>query len=265
MIGKQRTSRGKDGACATRATRSLVVGLLHCVLGIASASAGPSTTFWTVATTDVQPFGRWNLSYNSFFTPGAPRTDAPHLPDDIGLTVGVLPSQRLNMEIGIDLLEPTHDPLFFNAKLGTPEGTLFNGSPALNIGLFNAGTKAGVTNQNIVDFIVGRSLPHDLGRLFAAVYRGSDTLRSSRGDVENKGWMLAYQRGFWPDKAGDKEFNRVVLAADYASGRNAIGGGGVGLYIFFWPNVNLLTGPVWFNDTTLNGDYAWTVQFNFNF
>jgi hypothetical protein len=248
-----------------RKLKVLLVGSVCCVLGVSSAYATPSSTFWTPCTTDVQPFGKWHITYDSYSTVGRTGTDKGDFPTDLGLTVGVLSWEKLNLEVGFDLLEPTDDPLFFNAKLGTPEGSLFKGSPALNVGIFNVGTKSGVTDFQIVDFLVGKTLPHNLGRLFAGVYVGSDTLRSAQGDVEDTGWMVGYDKGFWTAKQGDREFNRFVVAADYASGKNVIGGGGVGLYVYFTPDIDLLVGPVWFNDARLNGDYKWTVQLDINF
>ncbi len=247
-----------------RKVEFLLVGSVCWVLGVSSVHATPSTTYWTPCTTDVQPFGKWHITYDSYFTVGKKGKEKGDFPTDVGLTVGVLPFKKLNMEVGFDLLEPTDDPLFINAKLGTPEGTLFAGSPALNVGIFNAGTKSGVTDFEIVDFLVGKTLPHDLGRLFGGVYVGSDTLRSAEGDVESTGWMVGYDKGFCPAKRGDREFNRFVVAADYASGKNVIGGGGVGLYVYFAPDVSLLAGPVWFNDEQLNGDYKWTLQLDIN-
>jgi len=68
---------------------------------------------------------------------------------------------------------------------------------------------------------------------------------------------VAYDRYLLPGK--------LMLAADYASGENAIGGGGVGLYWFFTPNTSLLVGPVWFNDEVINGKMKWTTQLDINF
>ena len=58
---------------------------------------------------------------------------------------------------------------------------------------------------------------------------------------------------------------RVVLAGDYASGENLIGGGGIGVYYYFTKDVSILTGPVWFNDKTLNGPTKMTVQLDVSF
>lgn len=228
--------------------------------------ATPSTTYWTPATTDVQPYGKWHITYDSYFTVDKKGTEKGDLTTDVGLTVGVLPFEKLNLEVGFDLNEPTDDPLSFNAKFGTPENSLFEGSPALNLGIFNAGTQEDVTNFNIVDFIAGKTLPWKLGRLFAGYYVGNNnTLKSAGGEKENDGFMVGYDLGFSPATDDKGEYNKWVFAADYASGKNAIGGGGVGMYYYFTRNIDLLTGPVWFNDQSLNGNWKWTVQLDVNF
>ncbi len=61
------------------------------------------------------------------------------------------------------------------------------------------------------------------------------------------------------------EFNRFVFVADYASGDNAIGGGGTGLYVYFTRKIDLAFGPVWFNDEGINGTWKWTMQLDINF
>ena len=252
-----------------RTFKVLAWGLVVLVVGFLCPDivcATPSTTYWTTCTPDVQPYGKWHVTYDSYFTVGRKGTEQGDFPTDVGLTVGVLPYEKLNMEIGFDLLEPTDDPLFFNAKLGTPEGSLFEGSPAMSFGVFNVGNRKGVTDYDIWHFVAGKTLPADLGRLHGGAYIGStNTLKDSDEDVHNKGLMIGWDKGFYPVKEGERQFNRFVLAADYASGDNAIGGGGVGLYAFFTPDVSLLMGPVWFNDKDLNGDYKWTVQLDINF
>lgn len=164
-----------------------------------------------------------------------------------------------------DLLEASDDPWFFNAKIGSPEGAWFKNSPAVNVGVFNVGTQKDVTDQDVFDVLVGKTIPV-LGRLFLGGYVGNgNTLVNANGDSDNTGFMVGFDRGFLPikDKAGD-EYNRVVLAGDWASGKNAIGGGGAGVYYYFSRNVSLLTGPVWFNEPDLNGEWKWTIQLDIN-
>lgn len=84
----------------------LLVGSVCYVLGVSPTYATPSTTYWTPCTTDVQPFGKWHITYDSYFTVGRKGTEKGDFPTDVGLTVAVLPYEKLNMEVGFDLLEP---------------------------------------------------------------------------------------------------------------------------------------------------------------
>ena len=232
----------------------------------ALAGATPSSTYWTPATTDVQAFRTVHVGVDNYFTVFRSTADgAGGFPTDVGLTAGVLPYSKLLMEIGIDTLEPSDHPLFFNAKVGTPESALFKGAPAVSVGIFDVGTESGTTNQNIVHGMLGKTIP-GVCRLFAGGYVGNkDVLLNAQGESEATGFMVAFDRGLMPVK--DREgggYNRLVLCGDYASGKNALGGGGVGLYWYFASNVSLLTGPVWFNETAINGEWKWTTQLDVN-
>lgn len=256
----------------------MMIGLFVITFGATIANATPSTTYWTPATSDVQPYRVWHIGIDNYFTI-ARKTNKGDLATDVGLTVGVLPYEKLQLEIGIDWFEPTTDPLFFNAKLGTPEGALFNGSPALNIGIFNVGTDSkdstedgdGRTDYNILHVMVGKTLPSNLGRIHVGAYSGNKkTLVDENGEKENTGFMIGYDKGFMPAKDDKGEYNKWVFAADWATGDNAIGGGGFGIYHYFTRNISLLTGPVWFNEPIVaignaEIDWVWTTQLDINF
>jgi hypothetical protein len=178
-----------------------------------AAMATPTTTYWTPAAMDIQAPGVWRITYDSYFAVGhkGPGDGGESFPTDMGLTCGFGISRKVLGEAGFDVLEPTDHPLFFNAKIGYPEGALGLHAPALQVGLFNVGTKSGVTDQNIVHLIFGKTLPAKGGRLHASVYRGNrDCLRSSTGEVENTGFMVAYDRWL--------RLGKFMLAGDYASG-----------------------------------------------
>jgi hypothetical protein len=280
-----------------------------------TVSATPSTTYWTPATSDIQSFNVWHIGVDNYFrlsqsgadTVGPPsNTNAPlrldGFPTDVGLTVGVLPFEKFQMEVGIDGLFPgtrvspvlrsMGSSLFFNAKMGTPEGAFFGSwFPAINVGIFDVGTKAEVTDMNIVDLLIGKTLG-DFGRIHGGGYYGNpgsalmhqggckngtsnvqfacSNLGApsdiNRGRNQNSGGMVGYDYGFWKvkDKEGN-EYNKWMFAADYASGKNFIGGGGFGMYHFFTKDISLLTGPVWFNEHAINGGWKWTVQLDINF
>ncbi|MBI2118517.1 MAG: hypothetical protein HYT97_02700 [Elusimicrobia bacterium] len=233
-----------------------------------TAWSTPSTTYWTPCVIDIQGYKVGHVTYDNYttLTKKGLTNGGSAFANDLGLTVGILPFQKFQMEVGFDWMEPTDYPLSFNTKAGAPEGALFNGSPALQIGIFNVGTEKDVSDQNIGYIVTGRSLPAKLGRVHLSAYLGnSKVLKDSNGNKENTGFMAAYDYGFWSAQSNDGEFNRMVLAADYASGKNAIGGGGVGLYYYFSKNVDLLVGPVWFNDTAANGAWKWTTQLDINF
>lgn len=228
--------------------------------------ASPSTTYWTPCAMDIQGYKVVHVTYDNYTSLGQEglASGGQAFPNDLGITVGVLPWKKVQIEIGVDWLEPSDDPLYFNAKVGAPEGALFSSSPAIQAGIFNLGTNQDVTGQNILHLVLGRSLPLGLGRLTVGGYKGnSKVLKSSKGKTEDMGLMAAYDYGFW--STGADGFNRLVLAADYATGDNALGGGGAGLYYYFTKDMDLLVGPVWFNDEGINGDWKWTTQLDVNF
>ena len=219
------------------------------------AFATPSTTYWTPCTLDFQPANLTHITYDTYTRVSDPAKDAvPSLPIDYGLTWGSAFKGGLAVEYGFDYFAATKDPMFFNAKIGYPENSLGKSAPAVAVGIFNVGTKTNVTNQDVVYAIIGKSLPKNMGRLSAAYYVGNS---KALGGTDHSGYMVAYDKTLIPDK--------VVLAADYASGDNAIGGGGVGLYYYFTKNIAILAGPVWFNDKAINGKMKLTMQVDINF
>ena len=251
---------------AGRVMAGMVAGTAALCVWAGAARATPSTEYWTPCITDIQGYKVLHLGIDDYFTVGKKKDGgAGSFPTDAGLTLGVLPFEKIQAEVGVDMLQPTDDPFSFNAKVGTPEGSMFGGSPALSVGVFGLGTKKDVTDQNVAFGVVGKTVPV-LGRVFAGGYTGNDkVLVDGNGKSDESGWMVAWDHGYFnvKDKAGD-EYSRVMLSADYASGKNAIGGGGVGVYYFFTKNISILTGPVWFNDSKVNGEQKWTTQLDVN-
>ncbi|OYV98369.1 MAG: hypothetical protein B7Z62_04040, partial [Deltaproteobacteria bacterium 37-65-8] len=181
----------KKSSRILRAVGFAVAAFALCGLAATVASATPSTTYWTPATTDIQGYGVPHITYDSYFTVFKKGERKGDFPTDVGLEIGILPYEKLQMEVGIDLLEPSDDPLFFNAKIGTPEGALFKGSPAINLGIFNVGTQTSKdkvrTDQNIGHLMFGKTIP-GVGRLFAGPYVGNAAvLKDSKGETDNYG------------------------------------------------------------------------------
>lgn len=228
--------------------------------------ATPSTVFWTPCSMDIQGFGSVHLSYDNYTTIGRKGEKKSAFPNDLGLTAGLLPFQGFQAEAGFDWLEPSDAPLVLNLKVGAPEGALFPGAPALQAGVFNLGFRKGVNDANVADLIVGLSLPRGAGRIHAGGYLGNPkVLVTAGGRRENAGGMVAYDLGLFPAGPAGGSWNRLVLAADWMSGRNALGGGGAGLSWYFSRDAAILAGPVWFNEPAMNGDWKWTTQFDANF
>src|SRR5262245_4206132 len=86
------------------------------------AGATPSTTFWAPSTASCQAFGVPHITYDTYFWrgPAAGAAGAPGYPIDTGLTMGLVPSGKLQAEAGFDLLFPSQDPAFLNFKVCTP-------------------------------------------------------------------------------------------------------------------------------------------------
>jgi hypothetical protein len=228
------------------------------------ASATPSTTFWAPSTASCQAPGVPHITYDTYFGkgPAAGSQGAPNYPIDTGLTIGLIPSGKVQAEAGFDLLLPSQDPLFLNAKLCTPESSLFKGSPALGGGIYGVGTKNGVTDYNVLYLMVQKSMPIG-GYVAAGIYHGlSETLfTNSEGDIAQTGAMLAVAS---PDvQVGLKGLKKLNFVADAQTGKNVFGAWGFGTNIYVADNASLLVGPVFFLDKALQPgtkDVLWTVQ-----
>lgn len=228
--------------------------------------ATPSTTFWAPSTANCQAKGVPHITYDTYFAKGTPppAAGARIYPVDTGLTIGVLPSSKIQAEVGYDLLLPSADPtlFFLNGKICTPESSLFNGSPAISVGFWNVGFKKDVTDYNALQLMFQKAIPGN-GYVAAGVYHGmSDVLfTNSDGEVVKTGAMVGF---FSPDiPVGVKGLQKLNFTADVQTGKNILGAGGFGLYLYFNQYVDLLVGPVFFFDSKLQpggAKHLWTAQ-----
>jgi hypothetical protein len=226
-----------------------------------AANATPSTTFWAPSTPNVQPYGVLHLTYDTYFG-----TKATY-PIDTGLTMGVLPWKGFQAEVGFDLFYPsvagsgTIDfPVVLNGKVGAPEDVYFKGQPAWSIGVFGAGLKHDYNDQNALYGVLGKTLPH-VGALSLGGYYGlnKNLFLSSDGKEARSGILAG-----WASPSIDvPRIDKIVLAWDVQSGRNALGATGGGAYIYFTPAIDLLIGPVFYFDDALQpggSKSLWSVQ-----
>lgn len=248
----------------------LAVAVTIVAMASSSALATPSSTLLTNMTLDIQSYKVTHLGIDNYFTVNKKTSSGEQgaFSTDLGVTIGVMPFEKIQMEVGIDAVYPTDNPYIFNAKIGAPEEALFKYSPALQVGIFGVGTKSSGpsrTDQNVIYGVIGKSIPL-VGRLSVGPYIGNkDVLVNASGAKENTGFMIGFDHSFLPTKdAAGNEYNKIIFVADYASGKNAIGGGGFGASYYFTKDISLLTGPVWFNEKKINGAWKWSTQLDIN-
>ena len=222
--------------------------------------ATPSSEIWTNCVIDIQPAGVTHLDVDNYFSVGSNHPN-DEFGTDVGLLWGAQVTKKLAAEFGFDVFgSPSTTPFVANAKIGFRENTLSSNAPALELGFFGFGQERGPSDNqlDVIQLVTGKTLSDGTTRLHASVYIGNaDALRSSAGGEQNAGFMAAIDHAL----PGGK----WVLAADFASGKNAIGGGAVGVYYYFTKDIAILTGPVWFNDKGINGGPKATVQLDVNF
>ncbi len=221
--------------------RILAVSIMALVLFSGIANATPSTQIW-IPSTDIQPYKTPHYGFDSYIG-----TAGSGIVTNIGLTVGVLPFEKIQMEAGIDYrdIDGTHDsPMLFNAKLGVPEGVLFKGAPALAVGGYDFGTEKDVSDSNIYYGLVAKTFDK-IGRLSAGYYVGNDkVLVDINGNKDNSGVLLSWDRTI--SEVSDK----LWAAIDYQGGENGYGALSFGVAWKFAPNVGVIVGYDIYNESS---------------
>ncbi len=223
-----------------------------------AALATPSTTYWTPATTYTQPYLLPHITYDTYFgEPGA-------YPIDTGLTMGVLPFEKVQGEIGFDLFYPARgkSALLLNAKLTLVEGALGDWSPGLSVGIMGVGFQKDVNDYNMIHATLGKGFGPAGTFGIGGYYGGNKTLFLDAAGAEKRAGVLASWMG--PDiKVGLPGLDKIVLAADLQTGKNVFGAAGGGVYLYFTPAIDLLVGPVFFFEKELQpgqASWLWTMQ-----
>ena len=232
-------------------TRILAAAGMVVAMACGTALATPSTQIW-IPSTDAKSFKDIHIDIDNYtrFDGKSYNGFNPNL-YNVGVSAGVLPSENVKLEIGVDFLKSGYQdgtvypydkgPFYFNAKLGIPEDAFgIKGLPAFAVGGYNFGTydKAGIsTRQNIVYGLVAKTLPV-IGRISVGGYNGSER---ALGRNANTGILASWDRSM--PEISDK----LWLAVDYMSGNNANGEISVGGSWAFSKQVSLIAGVVFFN------------------
>ena len=244
-------------------TKSLIMATALTIATTGIAMATPSTQIW-IPSTDIQAFKTLHLGIDNYIRTSGGGSDVRPNVYDLGLTAGILPFEKLQMEVGVDYLtvganSVDGNPLSFNAKLGTPEASLFDGSPALAVGGYAFGTKKDLTDTNIVYGLAAKTLPV-VGRLSAGYYVGNDdVLLDKDGNEENDGLLLSW------DRTMSEISDKLWVAVDYQGGDNAFGAFSFGASWAFAKNVSVIVGYDIYNDNAVGGEDTFTTQLDINF
>jgi hypothetical protein len=222
------------------------------------ASATPSTQIW-IPSTDIQPFAKphfgWDVYVNAF---------GNGLLSDGGITLGLLPFQKVGMEVGIDYkdINGAHwYPFYLNAKLGVPEDAFFKYMPALAVGGYDFGFKRGVTTCNILYGLAAKTV-WMLGRFSAGGYRGSIGVDphalwlDKSGKIEDAGVLASW------DRVISEVTDKLWVGVDYQSGTNGYGAISFGAAYLFAPNVSVILGYDIYGNPALKPTVTMQVDIN---
>lgn len=235
------------------------------ILPPCEARATGTTHIWSPST-DVQPFKLWHIT-SDVYVPVEAQQDGSHTATvtNVGLTVGILPFKKLNMEIGFDhktgLGPADNHPLYANAKIGVPEGAFGTRFPALAAGILDVGTKSDMTDYDVIYVKAAETISlrrMALGRISLGYFGGNGTLLvDENGKKDNSGIMIAWERTM--TELSDK----LWLCVDYMGTHSAYGCWNLGGAWKFAPNVAVLTGCQLYNNAMLKNTATFQVDIDF--
>ena len=217
-----------------------------------SALATPTTTVWAPSTTGIQPFLTPHLTYDSYFNKPA------GYPMTTGLTMGVLPWETVQAEVGFDLMLPGNTPFMMNAKVGVPEDKVGSWFPSFAVGAFDVMT-ADNPSTDLYNMVYGQ-VQHSVLGGFVSV-GGYYALSSKLATVDKAGVIAGAGSPDIPINA--PWLQKITVTADMQTGHNSFGAVAGALNFFFTDRISVLTGPVYFLDSDLQpGGHKlfWTLQ-----
>ncbi len=226
--------------------------------------ATPSTLIWGPST-DIQPFKVVHLTHDVYAPTSKDAADNRVPPAiNLGLEVGVLPFEKLMMEVGFDVIQiggaADSNPLFYNVKLGTPENSLMQGFPALAVGSYLLGGKKDLSNAEVVYGRIAKTFG-PIGRLSAGYYTGNDkVLLDETGEDAADGVMVAWE------KTVSEISDKLWVCVEYMGGESFLGTTNVAFAWAFTPSISVLFGYDMLNNQDLTGvANTFTTQLDLNF
>jgi len=235
-----------------------------CFLMVTACYATASTHIWAPST-DVQGYKKWHLT-SDFYVPTESNSSGarPNTITNFGLTVGVLPFEKLNAEAGFDHKSGYGDlddyPWYFNTKVGIPENAYGKFFPALAIGIYDVGTKKNKTASNIIYAKAAKTFSVwdlSLGRVSLGGFSGDGDILLHGDKRDNKGLLFAWERSI--PEISDK----LWVCLEYQGTRSSYGAWNAGFSWKFADNVSAIFGYDFYNDKDLADTY--TVQLDIDF
>ena len=231
------------------------------VLGVTGVFATPSTQIW-IPSTDIQGFLKPHLGWDSYLTnTGKNSVTQFGAVTNGGITIGVLPFDKIGMEIGVDYrdLSGNHTyPMYYNAKIGVPEDAFFKYMPAVAVGGYDFGAKENYSDYNIVYGLIARTIGK-AGRFSLGYYSGNNKLLVdvSDGKKDNSGLLASW------DRTMTEISDKLWLAVDYQGTKNSYGALTVGGSWAITPDASFIIGYDIWNDAD-NYKPTFTVQIDMN-
>jgi hypothetical protein len=213
------------------------------LLGAAPAArATPSTEIW-IPSVDFQAFLVPHLNFDTYVRlqsePNGQRRAPLWL---FGPTIGILPWEKIQAEVGLDLIWQAVNPqdqypIYFHAKVGTPEDAFFKWQPALALGIYNVGVKKDATTQDISYALLGRTIPK-AGRFSFGYFYANHNVNlfpgNYSGSVSNHGFLAAWDRTM-------KEISpKLMLLVDYQGSQSWLGAVNFGFQWSFTDNISMI-------------------------
>lgn len=234
------------------------------VVMAAEVFATATTHIWAPSA-DIQPYKKWHLT-SDFYVPAESDVNGarPNTITNFGLTVGVLPFEKLNAEVGFDHKSGygalDDYPWYFNFKVGIPEGSFGELSPKLAVGIYDIGTNSEKTGYNLFYGKAGKTISlgdFSLGTFSLGYFSGDSDLLLHSGKEDNDGALICWERTM--SEISDK----LWVAVDYQGSRSAYGAWNLGFSYKFSDNTAVLFGYDIYNDRDLADTY--TVQVDIDF
>jgi hypothetical protein len=257
--------------------------LILLIVAAGTALATPTTQIW-IPSTDVQPFLVGHIDLDNYFRSARnPAGGRDPNTFDFGFLIGVLPYQKVQLELGFDYLAMAQNPndqhpWSGNIKLATPEDSMFDFSPAIAVGIYNARPVAEIeaqdaprvtSGQNIFYGLVAKTVPAigpvpSLGRFSAGYYRGSERALVDNNNLavakaDNTGLLLSWDRTM-------KEISdKLWFGVDYMGGDNIDGSVNVGFSWRFTDKIYVIFGYDIHTHKSLSGENTFTTQVDIDF